>query len=158
MKIVSTLIEAHVFRQVKNDIEFLLLKRSKEVKYPELWQMVTGEIDKDEKAYQTALREIVEETGLHPLRLWVVPHINSFYSPEENEICMIPVFAALVNMNDEVKISNEHSQFKWVNKDEAKKLLAWKGQRESVDTIYDYFMNEKKKLNFVEINLDSSKN
>lgn len=158
MKIVSTLIEAHIFRQVKNDIEFLLLKRSKEVKYPELWQMVTGEIDKNEKAHQTALREIYEETGLSPLKLWVVPHINSFYSPEENEICMIPVFAALVDKNATIKISEEHTQYKWVNKDEAKKLLAWKGQRESVDTIYDYFMKEQKKLNFVEIDIDRSKN
>lgn len=153
MNVISSLIETHVFRKVENDLEFLLLKRAENEKYPGLWQMVTGAIDENEKAHQTALRELKEETGLTPLKFWVVPNINSFYSPEENEIIMIPVFAILAGDNEEVNISSEHSEFKWVKKDEAKKLLAWSGQRKSVDIIYDYFINQQSFLKFVEINL-----
>jgi dATP pyrophosphohydrolase len=61
MKIVSTMIEAHIFRESEKGIEFLLLKRSEGQPYPGLWQMVTGKI-KTESAHQTALREIKEET------------------------------------------------------------------------------------------------
>ena len=63
MKIISDLIEAHIFRETKKGIEFLLLKRADDQAYPRLWQMVTGKIRRGEKAFQTAIREIKEETG-----------------------------------------------------------------------------------------------
>ncbi len=154
MQLISFLIEAHIFRQSSdNGIEFLLLKRADGEKYSNIWQMVTGSINKNEKAYQTALREIKEETGLSPIQFWVVPNVNSFYEPTRDYICHVPVFAALVDDNSSVMISEEHSEYKWVNLDEAKKLLAWRGQRVSVETIYEYFTKEKSFLNFVEIKL-----
>ena len=94
MNIISQMIEAHVFRDTNDDLEFLLLKRSGKVIYPGLWQMVNGKIKAGEKAYQTALREIKEETGIVPERLWVVPKVDSFYSHENDNIMLLPVFAA----------------------------------------------------------------
>jgi len=151
MKIISNMIEAHIFRRRKNSIEFLLLKRNENEIYPGLWQMVTGKIRKNEKAYNTARREIMEETGLKPQRLWVVPEVNSFYSHENNYISILPVFAAQVDINSDVFISREHSDFGWYTPDKAKKLLAWPGQRRSVDIITEYFFKKTAFLNFVEI-------
>jgi len=154
MKLTSFLIEAHIFRQSQNgDLEFLLLKRAEDEKYPGIWQMVTGSIKKSETAFQTAVREIKEETGLVPKKLWVVPNVNSFYEPVNDYLCMVPVFAALVEYNSNVTVSTEHTEYKWANLDETKKLLAWKGQRVSVDTIHEYFTKERSFLNFVEIKL-----
>lgn len=154
MHLVTFLIEAHIFRQSSdNDIEFLLLKRADGEKYSNIWQMVTGSIKKSEKAFETALREIKEETGLTPKQFWVVPNVNSFYEPSKDYICQIPVFAALVEKDSSVRISEEHNEYKWVSLEEAKKLLAWRGQRISVDTIHEYFTKEKSFLNFVEIKL-----
>lgn len=152
MNVSSTLIEAHIFRKIGIDLEFLLLKRASNEKYPGIWQMVTGSIE-SESAYQSALREIKEETGLTPIKFWVVPNINSFYSPEKDVIIMIPVFAVLVDENPKVIISEEHSEYKWVKKEEAIKLLAWPGQRKSVEIIYEYFTNQQSFLKFVEIHL-----
>lgn len=149
----SNMVEAHIFRIKNGRIEFLLLKRSETEIYPRLWQMVSGTIHKGENAYQTALREIKEETNLSPVQFWVVPNINSFYSPEKNYISLLPVFAAKVKSNAKVEISNEHSDYRWVTKNSAKKLLAWDGQRKSVDIISDYFTNQKSTLNFVEIKM-----
>ena len=115
--------------------------------------MVTGSIEAREEAYNAALREIKEETGLIPIKFWVVPNVNSFYSKESDGIYMIPVFAALVKEDCDVVISEEHSEFRWVNKDEARNLLAWPGQRNSVEIIYSYFMHESNFLNFVEISI-----
>lgn len=151
MKVISNLIEAHIFRERNGELEFLMLKRASYQYYPNLWQMVSGKIKEGEKAYQTALREIKEETSLIPEKLWIAPNINSFYSPDDEYISLIPVFAAKVNPDSEVLISSEHSEFKWVNKDEAKNLLAWEGQRKSVDVIAEYFISRKSLLNFVEI-------
>ncbi len=155
MKVQSTLIEAHVFRKINDDIEFLLIKRANNDKiYPGLWQMVTGSIDNSEKAFQTALREIKEETGLTPNNFWVIPNVNSFYDSGKDMINMIPVFAALVDSNASVVLSKEHSDYKWVNKNEAVKILPWKGQRTSVETIHDYFTQELSNLNLLEIKID----
>ena len=151
MKIVSTMIEAHVFREKQNGVEFLLMKRADNQFYPGLWQMVTGKIIEGEKAFETALREIEEETGLTPFQLWIAPIINSFYEPKEEYICLLPVFAAKVDSDSIVTISVEHTEFKWLNKEQSKDLLAWPGQRKAVDIIEDYFINKKSFLHFVEI-------
>lgn len=147
------MVEAHIFRVKNNKMEFLLLKRAEKEIYPGVWQMVTGSINQTEKAAETVIREIMEETGLLPEKLWVVPYVNSFYSRRRNHICMVPVFAAQVSDNSDVKISHEHSDFKWLEKSEAIKLLAWQGQRVSVNTIYDYFTNEISFFNFELIDL-----
>ena len=152
MNIVSTMIEAHIFRELENGIDFLLLKRSEGEPYPGLWQMVTGKIKPEEKAHQTAIREIKEETGLVPVQLWVAPTVNSFYEPKDEYICLLPVFAARVD-TDHVKLSDEHTEYQWVDKVTAQKLLACEGQRKAVQINEDYFLNEKSFLHFVEVKL-----
>lgn len=151
MKVISNLIEAHIFKEKDGEIEFLLLKRAPYQYYPNLWQMVSGKIKDDEKAYETALREIKEETGLIPEKIWIAPNINSFYSPDDEYISLIPVFAAKVDYQSQIKISTEHVEYKWLKPVDARNLLAWEGQRKSVDLITEYFFHRKSFLNFVEI-------
>ncbi len=153
MNIISNLVEVHIFRETENAIEFLLLKRAEDQIYPAVWQMVSGKIKENEKAFETSLRELKEETNLTPLKMWIAPKVNSFYSSQTDSICLIPVFAVQVKKDSKVIISNEHSEYKWVTSDEAKRLLAWDGQRKAVDLIEEYFLNEKSFLKFIEINL-----
>jgi len=153
LEIKSNLIEAHIYRQKNNSIEFLLLKRSPDQYYPDLWQMVSGKIKPNEKAFETALREIKEETGLIPSNIWVVPNVNSFYTAEDDSITLVPVFAAKVGDDNSVSISPEHSKYGWFSQDETKTKLAWAGQHKSVDLIVDYFLNKKRFWNFLEIKL-----
>lgn len=158
MKVLSYMIEAHIFRMVDNVPEFLLLKRSELEVYPGIWQMVTGSSNQEERALQTVVREIKEETDLQPKRLWVVPFINSFYSWKRNHICLVPVFAAMVENDARVRISEEHTEYKWVSRDEAVEMLAWIGQRSSVNYIYDFFTTKNSSLNFEEINMSRVRN
>ncbi len=151
MKIISNMIEAHIFFKKKNGIEFLLLKRAEKEIYGGLWQMVTGKVRKGEKAYRAALREIKEETGLNPKRFWVTPNVNQFYSHEKNFISLLPVFAAEVEPGSDVTLCKEHCEFGWYNPSDAKRLLAWPGQRRSVEIIEEYFLKEISFWNFVEV-------
>jgi dATP pyrophosphohydrolase len=153
MQIISNMIEAHVFRAEGEKIEFLLLKRSEKEIYSGIWQMVTGKVKDNETAVSAALREIYEETALKPLRFWAAPNLNSFYSAEKDSIILIPVFAALVDKNQAVIISSEHCEFGWFEPSEAKELLAWEGQRKSVDIIENYFLRQNNFLSFVELKL-----
>jgi dihydroneopterin triphosphate diphosphatase len=153
MEIISNMIEAHIFRETGEQIEFLLLKRSPLQYYPNLWQMVSGKIKPGEKAFEAALREIKEETGLTPVNLWVVPNVNSFYTAEKDTITLIPVFAAKINSVNKVTVSSEHIEYKWLLHEEARQLLAWEGQRKSLDIILDYFKSSNSFLNFIEIKM-----
>lgn len=153
MNIISNLVEVHIFRETDHSFEFLLLKRAENQIYPAVWQMVSGKIKEREKAFETSLRELKEETNLTPLKMWIAPKVNSFYSSQTDSICLIPVFAVQVKKDSKVIISNEHSEYKWVTSNEAKQLLAWDGQRKAVDLIEEYFLTEKSFLKFIEINL-----
>lgn len=155
MDIVSRMVEVHVFRIVDGEMKFLLIKRIETDVYPNLWQMVSGRIEENEKAYHTALREVFEETGLKAQKMWAVPNVNSFYSPVEDRIILIPVFAVLVDGLTPVILSEEHTAFMWVDKEECKNLLSWIGQRESVDILYDYYFKRKEDLDLVEIKQDN---
>lgn len=153
MKITAEFIEVHIFRRINDKIEYLLLKRSKKESYAGIWQPITGTIREGEKAYETAIREIKEEINLLPLKFWVAPNVSSFYLPEKDAVSFVPVFAAEIDPNAEVKISHEHSDYKWVTYGEALDKFAWKEQRESLNTVNEYF-NNKSYLHFSEIKLD----
>jgi dATP pyrophosphohydrolase len=144
LKISTNYIEAHIIRENEGKIEFLLLKRASYQWFPNLWQMVSGKIKDGEKAYESALREIEEETGIKPEKFWILPNINSFYLIEDDSINLVPVFVGKVDFNSKIKISSEHSEYKWVSGKEAKELLAWPGQRKSVDIIEECFDISKK--------------
>lgn len=147
----SNLIECHIIRRIDDGIEYLLLQRSPSEIYPNIWQMVTGKIKENEKAYEAAEREIFEETNLQVKKMYVVPHINPFYNEIDDTINYVPVFVAIVNKDLEVTISKEHQAYKWVGKKKAKELLAWPGQAKSVNIIHDYFVKHKENLNIAEI-------
>ena len=153
MQIISDLIEAHIFRESGIGMEFLLLKRAEKSNYPDLWQMVTGKIKKNETAYNTALREIKEETGIVPEKFWVAPNINSFYDHMRDVISCLTVFACKASIDSRVALSKEHCEFQWAKPDAAKSLLAWPGQKKSIDIITEYFSEENSLLKFIEIML-----
>ncbi len=153
MKLETVFVEVHVFKRTHEGIKFLLLKRNEKDTFGGIWQMVTGRIEGNEKAYETAIREVKEETGLNPKRLWSAPNVNSFYSSERDAILFIPVFIAEVDESSNESVSSEHSEARWVTSREAKEMLIWKGQRFSVETICEYLTKEGNTLNFNEIKI-----
>jgi len=66
---------------------------------------------------------------------------------------MVPVFVTEVKRNSNVTLSSEHTEYLWCSKEEAKEMLAWPGQRKSVDIISEYFSNSKSLLKLVKIEL-----
>lgn len=153
MKIISNLVEAHIIKIVNGKPNYLLLKRSPSINFPNIWQMVTGKVEKGEKAYHAVVREIKEETELSIERLYVVPKVNSFYNSYDDSINLIPIFVAKVDSNSFVRISSEHQSFKWVNKKEALKMLPWPGQIDALKIIHNFFTNKSPETIFVEIKL-----
>lgn len=150
-KINSIYIECYVARKFKGQHKFLLLKRAaNENLYPGIWQIVTGRIERREKAFETALREVNEESGLNPERLFVLPHTTTFYSPRTDAISLIPLFVCLVD-DSNVTLSKEHDEFMWLDAVKASRKLYFKSQKENVKFIESNLRTKERLKTFTEI-------
>lgn len=110
-----------------NTPEFLLLRRAPTVVYAGQWRMIGGKIHEGEAAWQTALREIQEETGYTPEHLWTIPSVNTFYEWKQDRVNLTPAFAA--ELTSDPVLNHEHDAFAWFSSKEALNLLAWPEQK-----------------------------
>lgn len=139
--IACRIVEVCAFRFVNDHPEYLLLKRAPDESiYPGLWQFVTGSINEGERAFDAALRELKEETGLTPLHFWVVPYVISFYDASYDAVNLSPMFAAQVPPAVMPVLSAEHSAFEWLPFAHAQKRLVWPGQRTGLDVVQQYIV------------------
>lgn len=151
-EIVCRVIDCHVFFRKNGIPTYLLMERSGDVIYAGSWRMVGGKIEGEEKAFETAVRELKEETGLSASRLWAVPYTNHFYEASKDRVNIIPVFAAEVHTQN-VILSKEHVAFRWVTYEEAKELLPWPAQIEGLRIVHEFIAADKIVSQFVEIKL-----
>ncbi len=145
-------VDSYIYRNTDAGPIYLMLKRSTGKHYEHLWQGVAGKIEKDETATQTVIRELEEETGKKPVKVFVADHIASFYDARKDRIQMVPIFGIEVE-NSEVQLSEEHSEYKWVSFEEALTLLTWKGQKEGLRTVHDEIMSGDDRTKWSEIKL-----
>jgi 8-oxo-dGTP pyrophosphatase MutT (NUDIX family) len=82
-----------------------------------------------------AVRELAEETGLAPLRLYNVSRVELFYQHRSDEVALVPVFAAIVAADAAVRLGPEHDQAEWLPLPDARLRLAWPRERRALDDI-----------------------
>ena len=149
-------VDCYVYRQTDKGLMFLILKRNKKKLYEHLWQGVAGKIEKDEEAWQTAIRELKEETGLDPVKMFVADHVSQFYEKHGDRVNLVPVFGIEVDSKN-VILSDEHIEYKWVDFKEAFDTLVWNGQKKGIQTIYNMVSNNDERIRWttIEINKES---
>ena len=150
-KIKVRVVDCYVFNLVDNVPEFLILKRNKNKIYEHLWQGVAGKIEKDEKAWQTAIRELKEETGLDPSNIFIADHVSRFYETKGDRVNLVPVFGIEVSSKD-VILSDEHVDFKWVHYADARNTLVWNGQKKGLEVINDMILSNDERMRWSNIN------
>ncbi|MDQ3018970.1 MAG: NUDIX domain-containing protein [Bacteroidota bacterium] len=141
-KVVSELVVVFIYRKIKHGFEFLLLKRDKSEVYPGIWSIAGGRINENEKAYETAIREMLEETGLTAKHFYLLDTTNVFYEIENDSINFVPLFLAEAN-DGEVKLSDEHSEYKWMKYEEAYDKIFWLQWKTNIKEINKILHNEK---------------
>ena len=145
-------VDCHVVYWEADIPQYLTIKRSPDDRYPLIWQCITGGIDNNELAYKAAIRELKEETGLYPYKMWTIDRVNSYYDPKYNKIFMIPIFGVEVRTKD-VILSSEHIDFYWGSIDNVSDKMLWNQQKLGLKTFHNTLINERKKLELSEISI-----
>ena len=149
-------VDCYVYQQTDKGLKFLILKRNEKKLYEHLWQGVAGKIEKNEEAWQTAIRELKEETGLDPVKMFVADHVSQFYEKHGDRVNLVPVFGIEVDSKN-VILSDEHIEYKWVDFKEAFDTLVWNGQKKGIQTVYNMISNNDERIRWttIEINKES---
>jgi len=128
---------AVVFRKENNRIYYLLLHYESGH-----WDFPKGHIEKDEKEEDTVKREVTEETGIEDIKIiegfkeWIKYFYRKTYDLNEDEkkkaswIFKIVTFYLAETKTKEVKISFEHTGFKWLTYKKALEQLTFKNAKE----------------------------
>ena len=145
-------VDTYVFRKIQKGYKFLMLKRAETKIYEHLWQGVAGKIEKGETAWQAAVRELKEETGLTPIRMFIAHHVSTFYEENGDLINLVPVFG-IETETKRITLSSEHSEYKWMDFEDAERTLAWNGQKKGIRTVYEMLISNDDRMKWSGIKL-----
>ena len=134
-------VSSFLLKKNSDDYRVLLLKRKDTVEG--IWAGVSGKIEEGEKAWQAVLREIKEETGLTPEKLYSADTCEQFYEIGKDSIWIAPVFVACVSGDTAVTINEEHSEFGWFTLEEAILEVSFPEQRRILRHIQTEFVQRQ---------------
>ncbi len=112
-----------IFRRVEENFKFLLLYRSRGT-----WDFPRGRMEGGERSWQTAFREVREETGLRRSELIMKHNFKAHekfpYLSAGKKIFKIVIFYLAETNQPRVRISDEHEGYGWFSYQEARRLLS----------------------------------
>jgi 8-oxo-dGTP pyrophosphatase MutT (NUDIX family) len=115
--------------------KILLLKRNPKADFsPGIWEEITGRINQFEEPYKGLRREVMEEAGI---KIEIVKPLTIFHlfrgaEKPENELVGI-IFWCKAKKTD-VRISGEHTDYRWLKPEEALKLVKHPGVKNDIET------------------------
>ena len=125
-----------IYKKEKGVIKFLLLKYPSENRERDYWGLPKGHIEEGESVKETAIRELLEETGIEEEEIETHPgfrEVNKYHFKHEGEtIFKIVIYFLAQTKKETVKVSHEHTDFKWVDFDQAMELMPYKNTRKIV--------------------------
>jgi 8-oxo-dGTP diphosphatase len=103
--------------------EFLLLKRSNAGSRPGGWDFCGGAVEAGENPEQAAAREVEEESGLKVVNLSLIDKYSFAKDLIYGKVrhTMIIGYQGFAE-TDNVQLSDEHAEYKWLSKSAAEKL------------------------------------
>lgn len=132
----SNIIAVYIVRPSASGVVALMLQRPPGHRFADAWQTVGGHIEEGqgETAWQAAVRELDEETGLGgEVKRWFrIDRPETFYNPENDTIYLVPAFVAVVGAEAEPTLSEEHQAYRWQAPEEAAATVDWAAMRDSI--------------------------
>ncbi len=105
------------------------------------WDLPKGNIEPGERPRETALRELIEETGIRNFKVYdgYEEVIEYYYKRRGGRLVHKTVVFYLVEaLSSDVKISSEHVDYRWVDFDDAMKLATFKNTRNLISKAEEY--------------------
>lgn len=127
---------AVVYRDIKGEVRYLLIKNRKSAH----WGFPKGHIEPGETKQQTAVREVLEETGIH------VKLINGFESVSKYKIQnkiekIVSIFVGTTNDTSTCIQPEEIEDYIWLTYDRALSILKFDNDK-TIITEANTFLNE----------------
>ena len=127
-----SLVDAYLLRPAPAGLEALVLRRGPHGRCPGSWEAVHGHIEAGETPAEAAAREIQEETGLRPSRLYNLSRVETFYQHGIDEVALVPVFVGLAEAGAHVTTGPEHDAGEWLPVGEAATRYSWPRERRAI--------------------------
>lgn len=113
-----------------------------------IWQFVAGGAEDKETPIEATVRELREETGINIKEEDLIVLDSKATIPVVNvtgtytwgkDVFVVPEYAFAVNAtNFQIKLSNEHTEFKWLKYDKAMEILTYDSNKTAL-----WELNEK---------------
>ncbi len=128
-----SLVDVYLLRGAGPALECLVLRRGPGGRCRGSWETVHGHIEAGETPAEAAVRELAEEAGVAPARLYNLSRVEAFYRHARDEVALIPVFVAFVDPGAAVRLGTEHDRFEWLPVAEARRRFAWPRERRALE-------------------------
>lgn len=133
-----------IFRRTEEGPKFLLLYHGHSY-----WNFPKGKLEKEERSWQAAMREVAEETGLKAVELRLMQDFKAYerftFGKGEGRTFKVVILFLAETRKKQITISFEHEGFGWFLFRDAKKLLSrYKENLRILQSAYDYL---KQKIN-----------
>lgn len=126
-----------IYKLENKSIYILLIKHNKGH-----WSFPKGHMETGETEYQTAIREVKEETNLD-IKIYDGFRYVTTYSPKENVIKDVVYFLS-TPINSEIKPQLEEVQkIEWINENEAKNIITYKEDIKILDEALNFIRTKK---------------
>jgi 8-oxo-dGTP pyrophosphatase MutT (NUDIX family) len=137
---------AIIFRKEEGKIYYLLLSYPSAGKTHRIyWGFPKGHIERGESEKIAARREIAEETGLKDIIF--IKHFRKlekyFFKRGDKKIFKVVVFYLAETKTKEIKISPEHTGFKWLPYQEALRQLTFKNAKKILEKANGFIFQKK---------------
>ncbi len=136
MNVRYDMIQCFVVRPAGAGHEFLQMRRAAADFMGGSWQTVFGRLEPGEKAWQAALRELQEETGLTSAEFYQLDTVNTFYLAATDEIWHVPMFCAIVDPQSQVRLNDEHDAVRWLPREKVVDAFLWPGEKTALQELF----------------------
>lgn len=126
---------------INNEGEVLCLKRRpNDAHNPSTWDFPGGRLEEGESPFDGLKRECIEEIGqdieiVHPV------NIHHFTREDGQKITMVCFLCKQSDSEQEVKLSEEHTEYKWLGAAEARDIIH-EGFHQDIDNYIKYFQHK----------------
>jgi 8-oxo-dGTP pyrophosphatase MutT (NUDIX family) len=134
-----------IFRKTREGHKFLLLYHGRNY-----WNFPKGKIEAGERSWQSAVREVKEETGLKQSELRFIENFKAYerftFRGGKEKIFKIVILYLAETKQPRITVSWEHDGYGWFTFSEAKKVLSKYHENLKILTTVDEFLRKNTKV------------